>query len=128
MRHLTGASLTQNEEVKRISAWAAILFTPTLVGNIDGMNFDYMPELGWRYGYPLALLGMVATGVVLYLEFKHAAGCRNARTPRQRVCAASRRSCECYRIQRADCSSQVGGSPGNGWRSGDRKPSMITAS
>jgi hypothetical protein len=52
MRHLTGASLTQNEEVKRISAWAAILFAPTLVGNIYGMNFDYMPELGWRYGYP----------------------------------------------------------------------------
>ena len=52
MRHLTGASLTQNEEVKRISAWAAILFALTLVGTIYGMNFDYMPELGWRYGYP----------------------------------------------------------------------------
>jgi hypothetical protein len=51
MRHLTGA-LTQNEEVKRISAWAAIMFAPTLVGTIYGMNFDYMPELGWRYGYP----------------------------------------------------------------------------
>jgi hypothetical protein len=48
--------------------------------------------------------------------------------PRQRLCAARRWSCERYRIQRAACSSQVGGSPGNGWRSGDRKPSMITAS
>jgi hypothetical protein len=46
MRHLTGASLTQNEEVKRISAWAAILFAPTLVGNIYGMDFDYMKLTG----------------------------------------------------------------------------------
>lgn len=34
------------------------------------MNLDYMPELGWTYGLPLALLGMVAAGVVLYLVFK----------------------------------------------------------
>ncbi len=71
MRHLTEASLAQNEEVKRISAWAAILFAPTLVGTIYGMNFEYMPELGWRYGYPLAVLAMVITGVLLYTVFKH---------------------------------------------------------
>jgi magnesium transporter len=70
MRRLTEASLSQNEEVKRISSWAAILFAPTLVGTIYGMNFQHMPELGWRYGYPLALLAMVATGLVLYLVFK----------------------------------------------------------
>jgi hypothetical protein len=51
MRSLTEASLNQNEEVKRISAWAAILFTPTLVGTIYGMNFDHMPELNWNFGY-----------------------------------------------------------------------------
>ena len=63
-------SLDQNEEVKRISAWAAILFAPTLVGGIYGMNFDHMPELHWRYGYPLALLAMLAMGLTLYLVFK----------------------------------------------------------
>jgi len=71
MRHLTEASLGQSEEVKRISSWAAILFAPTLVGTIYGMNFEYMPELGWRLGYPLALLAMLATGVILYLIFKN---------------------------------------------------------
>ena len=70
MRHLSEASLTQNEEVKRISAWAAILFAPTLIGTIYGMNFEYMPELGWRAGYPLAVAAMVAMGVVLYVIFK----------------------------------------------------------
>ena len=44
---LTEASYAQNEEVKKISAWAAILFAPTLVGTIYGMNFDHMPELHW---------------------------------------------------------------------------------
>jgi magnesium transporter len=70
MRSLTEASLSQNEEVKKISAWAAILFAPTLVGTIYGMNFDHMPELHWQVGYPLALALMVATSVVLYLVFK----------------------------------------------------------
>jgi len=70
MRRLTEASVSQSEEVKRISSWAAILFAPTLVGTIYGMNFDYMPELTWRFGYPLAVLAMVATAIVLYLVFK----------------------------------------------------------
>jgi magnesium transporter len=70
MRSLTEASLAQNEEVKKISAWAAILFAPTLVGTIYGMNFDHMPELHWQIGYPLALMLMVATSVILYLVFK----------------------------------------------------------
>jgi magnesium transporter len=70
MRSLTQTSLDQNEQVKRISSWAAILFGPTLVGTIYGMNFEHMPELQWRYGYPLALLAMVGLGLVLYLVFK----------------------------------------------------------
>jgi magnesium transporter len=70
MRRLTEASLAQNEEVKRISAWAAILFAPTLVGTIYGMNFDHMPELGWQFGYPLAVAAMITTGLILYLVFK----------------------------------------------------------
>jgi magnesium transporter len=71
MRSLTESSLTQNEEVKKISAWAAILFAPTLVGTIYGMNFDHMPELHWAVGYPLALALMVVTSITLYFVFKH---------------------------------------------------------
>ncbi len=67
---LTEATYTQSEQVKRISAWAAILFAPTLVGTIYGMNFDYMPELHWVVGYPLAVLLMLATSVVLWRIFK----------------------------------------------------------
>jgi magnesium transporter len=70
MRSLTESSLAQNEEVKRISAWAAILFAPTLVGTVYGMNFDHMPELHWAAGYPLALALMLATSVTLYAVFK----------------------------------------------------------
>ncbi len=70
MRALTEASLAQNEEVKKISAWAAILFAPTLVGTIYGMNFKHMPELNWYYGYPMALALMVVTSSALYLVFK----------------------------------------------------------
>ncbi|MGW7362116.1 magnesium and cobalt transport protein CorA [Streptomyces sp. NPDC054841] len=70
MRALAEAGFEQNEEIKKISAWAAILFAPTLVGTIYGMNFDSMPELHWTAGYPFAigLMGLVCTG--LYVIFK----------------------------------------------------------
>ena len=67
---LTEASHQQNEQVKRISAWAAILFAPTLVGTIYGMNFRHMPELHWRLGYPFALASMVLVSAILYGLFK----------------------------------------------------------
>ncbi|MGZ4570727.1 MAG: magnesium and cobalt transport protein CorA [Blastococcus sp.] len=70
IRELTETSLAQGEEVKKISAWAAILFAPTLVGTVYGMNFDNMPELHWHLGYPLALVLMVLVSVVLYGVFK----------------------------------------------------------
>lgn len=60
----------QNEDMKKISAWAAILFAPTLIGAIYGMNFDRMPELHWVFGYPLALALMVVFSVGLYIAFK----------------------------------------------------------
>ncbi|MDQ3910516.1 MAG: magnesium/cobalt transporter CorA [Actinomycetota bacterium] len=69
--NLTLVSLGQNEEVKKISAWAAILFAPTLVGTVYGMNFDYMPELHWFFGYPFALSLMGLISLALYLVFKH---------------------------------------------------------
>lgn len=67
---LSEVSIQQNDDVKKISAWGAILFAPTLVGTIYGMNFRHMPELHWRVGYPLALALMVGTSVTLYLLFK----------------------------------------------------------
>jgi magnesium transporter len=67
---LSEASHAQNEQVKRISAWAAILFAPTLVGTIYGMNFTHMPELDWTVGYPFALALMVLLSVGLYVVFK----------------------------------------------------------
>lgn len=71
MRKLTESSFAQSEQVKRISSWAAILFAPTLVGTIYGMNFTSMPELNWVFGYPFALGLMVAMGLGLYWTFKH---------------------------------------------------------
>ncbi|WP_176741410.1 magnesium and cobalt transport protein CorA [Streptomyces sp. LUP30] len=70
MRALAEAGFEQNEEVKKISSWAAILFAPTLVGTIYGMNFAHMPELRWVFGYPfaIALMAVVCTG--LYFVFK----------------------------------------------------------
>ena len=68
--NLTGASIAQNDQVKKISAWAAILFAPTLIGTVYGMNFDYMPELHWRYGYPFVMVLMLMVSVTLYLVFK----------------------------------------------------------
>lgn len=60
----------QVDNFKKISSWAAILFAPTLVGTIYGMNFENMPELGWRFGYPFAIGLMGVVCVSLYLIFK----------------------------------------------------------
>jgi magnesium transporter len=70
IRELTETSIAQGEEVKKISAWAAILFAPTLVGTVYGMNFENMPELHWRFGYAYALVLMGLVSVVLYVVFK----------------------------------------------------------
>jgi magnesium transporter len=70
MKALTEASYVQNEEVKKISAWAAILFAPTLIGTVYGMNFEHMPELGWVHGYPFAILLMAVVCVTLHTVFK----------------------------------------------------------
>ena len=67
---MTEASIRQGEEVKKISAWAAILFAPTLVGTIYGMNFDFMPETHWAFGYPFAMLLMALVCLILYTVFK----------------------------------------------------------
>jgi magnesium transporter len=70
MAELSELSHKQGEDTKKISSWAAILFTPTLVAGIYGMNFRVMPELNWALGYPYALGLMLVLGVGLYLVFK----------------------------------------------------------
>ena len=69
--NLTLISVRQNDQTKKISAWAAILIVPTLIAGIYGMNFDYMPELHWTFGYPFALALIVLVSVGLYAVFKH---------------------------------------------------------
>ncbi|POH85201.1 transporter, partial [Ralstonia pickettii] len=69
-RRQTEANLAQNDEIKKISSWAAIIFAPTLIGTIYGMNFEDMPELHWQYGYPLAIGVMLAFPTTLYFIFK----------------------------------------------------------
>jgi magnesium transporter len=70
MRALAEAGFEQNEEIKKISSWAAILFAPTLVGTIYGMNFTHMPELHWVFGYPFAIVLMAVVCTSLYVIFK----------------------------------------------------------
>jgi magnesium transporter len=68
--HLARISVQQNEDMRKISAGAALVVVPTLIAGIYGMNFDHMPELGWTYGYPFSLLLMVGVSAVLLWFFK----------------------------------------------------------
>jgi magnesium transporter len=68
--HLAQISVQQNEDMRKISAGAAIVVVPTLIAGVYGMNFHHMPELGWTYGYPYALALMATTCFVLWLWFK----------------------------------------------------------
>lgn len=70
MQRMTQQSIQQNDQVKKISSWAAIGFAPTLVAGIYGMNFRSMPELDWPWGYPFAIAVMIAVSTGLYLVFK----------------------------------------------------------
>ena len=63
-------SVRQNEVVRTISAWAAIIAVPTFLASIWGMNFEDMPELREPWGYPLALLLMAVAVLVLHRFFK----------------------------------------------------------
>ncbi|MEU6217841.1 magnesium and cobalt transport protein CorA [Streptomyces sp. NPDC047022] len=68
--HLAQVAVAQNEDARKITAWAAIVAVPTMVCGVYGMNFDHMPELHWRYGYPLALAVIAAACFVIYRGFK----------------------------------------------------------
>jgi len=68
--HLSITSHTQNEHMKRITAWAAMIAVPTMIAGIYGMNFRNMPELSWSYGYHASIAVMVTACAGLYVGFK----------------------------------------------------------
>jgi magnesium transporter len=68
--NLTQASVRQNEDVRRISAWAAIIAVPTAIAGVYGMNFEHMPELEWTLGYPLILAVIALLCFLLYRRFR----------------------------------------------------------
>ncbi|TPW77342.1 magnesium and cobalt transport protein CorA [Schumannella soli] len=69
-RRLAQIQLEQGEQTKKITSWAAILFAPTLIAGVYGMNFDAMPELHWAWGYPFAIALMLGLGAGLWFVFK----------------------------------------------------------
>ena len=62
--------MRQNDVIKEISSWAAIIAVPTFIASVYGMNFNHMPELKWRIGYPLSLLTMAVAVFFLYRFLK----------------------------------------------------------
>ena len=68
--HVAQVSLRQNTDMRKITAWAAIITVPTMLAGIWGMNFKHMPELQWRFGYPLALAVIIGSSLTLLRAFK----------------------------------------------------------
>ena len=68
--NLAQVGIRQNEDIRKISAWVAIVAVPTLVAGIYGMNFEHMPELDWTYGYPAVLVFMLVVCTALYRYFR----------------------------------------------------------
>jgi len=70
--NLAQVGVRQNEDMRRISAWVAIIAVPTAIAGIYGMNFRHMPELRWEFGYPGAVLSMAVICALLYRYFRRA--------------------------------------------------------
>ncbi|GAA2660098.1 magnesium and cobalt transport protein CorA [Streptomyces lunalinharesii] len=68
--NLAQAAVAQNEDMRKITAWAAIFAVPTMIAGIYGMNFEYMPELHWKYGYPAMMLVTVSICLGIHRGFK----------------------------------------------------------
>ena len=68
--NLSLISVAQNEAMKRLAGWAAIIAVPTMIAGVYGMNFTFMPELDWSFGYPLAVGAMLGACGYLYYRFK----------------------------------------------------------
>ena len=72
--NLSLVSVAQTEHTKRLAAWAAIIAVPTMIAGVYGMNFDYMPELHWRFGYPAIMTVMVGACAALFAGFRRSGG------------------------------------------------------
>jgi magnesium transporter len=70
--NLTQVQVRQNEDMRKVTAWVAILAVPTMVAGIYGMNFEHIPELKWTYGYPAVLTVILVTCIILYRRFREA--------------------------------------------------------
>ena len=70
--NLSMITIGENETVKQLAAYAALVAVPTMIAGVYGMNFEYMPELKWVWGYPLALALMVGIDVYLFMRFRKA--------------------------------------------------------
>lgn len=68
--NLAMISVSESETTKRLASYAALFAVPTMIAGIYGMNFDFMPELHWKYGYAIALLAMLVTDVLLWRRFR----------------------------------------------------------
>ncbi len=68
--HLSLTAVAQNDAMKKLAGWAAIIGVPTMVAGIYGMNFKFMPELEWRLGYPAVMAVMLGACGYLYYRFK----------------------------------------------------------
>jgi len=68
--NLTQVGVRQNQDMRKIAAWAAILAVPTALAGVYGMNFEHMPELAWHLGYPAALATMVLVCILMHRKFR----------------------------------------------------------
>ncbi|MBL1106214.1 magnesium/cobalt transporter CorA [Streptomyces sp. 5-8] len=68
--HLAQVTVAQNEDMRKITAWAAVIAVPTMVCGVYGMNFDRMPELHWQFGYPVVMTVMAGACLALYRGFR----------------------------------------------------------
>lgn len=68
---LARVGMQQNNDMRKMAAWAGILAVPTMVAAIYGMNFRFMPELTWTWGYPGVMAVMVVVCLVLYFQFRN---------------------------------------------------------
>jgi magnesium transporter len=89
--NLTQVGVRQNEDMRRVTAWVAILAVPTMIAGIYGMNFDHMPELHWEYGYPAVLAFIAVICLVLYWNFRRAGWLGETKPGRRRLSVPRRK-------------------------------------
>jgi magnesium transporter len=90
--NLTQVQVRQNEDMRRVTAWVAIIAVPTMIAGIYGMNFEHMPELKWEFGYPAVLAVIALICIVLYLRFRAAGWLGEPERDRRRALGRSIRA------------------------------------